>query len=587
MGMREVAQIIEEVRKGKPRRYMETFLKIETVEGLVPWIFNENQEYFYEQIFGSLGGMGRGLQVFALKSRKATFTTFVTGVAFTYVANVPGFHVLIIGAMEDHAEVALKMTDTFYNNLPSARDGTGRFIMRPTKSHWDQSYREVIFGPMVNGEVDPKLTSSISISTSRSTGFGRARTPKMVIFDEKAHFSQEHEPMLMPAVLNSLNNNAWRFDGSTPKGMKNGFANDFKAIKEKKVNAIYLTRWWFHSRRNAISREDMHVRPADALEMETNGGLLYTDEEKGVIKSFPQDQLLPESRILWRRWKIAEATQNSMGDEVRGRALFLQEYPENDVDCWMDIANPVFDVMMLRRMIDTAVAPLPEEKLREIGISSVPYPGLSFRAWQLPYSGGRYYGGMDLAKGVFSGDASVLEVFDARTGTFVAELYGRARLLQAAIEGAKVMEKYNMGLFAPEATGLGAGAVEAVKGWGYRNLYFRSPNKKVSISETRHREYGWETNKSTRSQMFLDFQEAIATGKIHLPNLDLIGAVQEWNPDPDSDEHTGDRVMAAMIAYSISLEGYRFPTQTSVVPTGGGERQVHVEAPAPFSRWLG
>ena len=591
----EVDAICEEVRKGFPRRYIETFLKVQTDEGkVVPFTFTPNQDYFYKMTFEVPGRWKSGFWADFIKDRKAKASSFIGGCCFSFLTNVPNFDGIILGGLEEHAQVPLKMFDTFYNNLPdTVNPQTGIPIMRPHKEHWDQSFREVGFGPnvMENGKwkVDVKVKSSVSISTSRTAGGVRGGTPWFLWEIEKAQFDQAFEQPLMTSILNSLPKRYFRFTDSTPLGTKNGHYKDFKAIQSGEVNGILVSRFWFQNAVNSLSVTDSAVLPKDRREVEQTGTLTYTDAEQSVIKLFPDDDVPISNRILWRRAKIAEAVRAALGDEARGMALFLQEHMENLSDCWNDATTSHFDMAMIRRMIDGAREPLPESKLREFGLSSMPIPGLKFQAWEMPRMGGRYFGGMDMAKGKQYGDDSVMQIFDASTGRFVAKLKGKASLLRSVRAGADIMRIYNMGLFGPERNGLGEGAIEALVEYGYPNIYYPESNKPISFDKVTPREYGFYTSSHTRPQMFGHFQEGVATGQYDIPDIELVEAIKGWDPDPKSDEHAADDVMAAMISVEMSLQAWRFPSVNAQMPASArisAGREIRIETPQAYSRWL-
>ena len=359
---------------------------------------------------------------------------------------------------------------------------------------------------------------------------------------EKAHFAPEYEPDLMRAVSDSMPKSAWRIDESTPKGSKNGFYTDAVDIREGRRGGIYLFRRWFDNPENFLLPNDPNALPADRKAV-----LELAEEEEALSKNFPSDVPVRD-RVRWRRWKMAEAVANSRNDTVLGRASFLQEHAENDIDCWFDLTNPSFDFMVLRQMIDQARSPLPQQTVANGGLAAV--PGMTLRVWELPVLGGRYVGGMDVAKGVTTGDASCLEVLNARTGMFVAELYGRANIDTATLGTCRVMEAYNKGLLAIESTGLGVGAVLAARRYGYADLYRR--DWKEVAKAGREVKWGWETTRHNKMQTFLDFQEAVGKGLVQIPNLELVRELQSYNPDDDKDQQD-DRVMAAMIAYQARL----------------------------------
>ena len=69
--------------------------------------------------------------------------------------------------------------------------------------------------------------------------------------------------------------------------------------------------------------------------VEDRGELSYIGEELELIEKAK----LSEDQIRWRRWKIAEK-----------QGLFWQEYPEDEVSCFITIGDPVFDQSILNIM---------------------------------------------------------------------------------------------------------------------------------------------------------------------------------------------------------------------------------------------
>mgnify|MGYP001582440628 CR=1 FL=1 len=549
LGLREVVALLVEVKRGNPRPVIKAFFKIVPEEGggkAVPFRFTAAQEYYYGETFGKLRRWPEeGFWAFLVKARKAESTSLWAACESAFLFFVPGFDAAIIGGKEEHAAQVLYMMETFYNNLPDTKDGAGNHIMRPWRTHWDTGYREIGFGPMgADGRMDVRQTSSLTISTSRSRDFSRGKTLRMIHLIEKSSFSQEHESDLMGSILNGLPKNAIRIDDTTPLGMKNLHYVDFKAVKAHQVKATYLLRRWFDLKKNRLGDGDLETLPSDM------GVLTLTEEEQRVARLFPQDGVPIEDRLRWRRAKMAQAVRTCLGDEQRGRAMFMREHIENDVECWSNPEIALWDISMLARMSESGLVPVSESKLAEAGLSSMPFPGLRFRAWQLPYPGGRYVGGMDVADTPGGGDASTLQVLDIRTGMYVAELYGKVRALEAVRQGSKIMGAYNDGLFAPEATGLGAPAIDALGVEGYDRLYYEEPQGGKPIK------YGWWTDARSRSAMYALFAEAVALGRVTIANPDLIMEMQEFNPNEE--KHWPDRLMAAMIAYAVSCEAHRF-----------------------------
>src|SRR5262245_56859517 len=71
-----------------------------------------------------------------------------------------------------------------------------------------------------------------------------------------------------------------------------------------------------------------------------------TDEERNIQKAYS----LTLEQLNWRRWAI----ENKCG---RDPEKFRQEYPGNDVECWLLSGRPRFDQKKLQQMLLAAVDP--------------------------------------------------------------------------------------------------------------------------------------------------------------------------------------------------------------------------------------
>jgi hypothetical protein len=566
----ELERAVEECGMGLPRMFMENYLWIEDEDQrLIPFRFDENQDYYYRETFLQLPATPEGdrydqpMYVHSLKDRKARSTTFWIGAAFAFMCCLKGFPCLVVIDSEKNLTAILKMVDIFYNNLPK--------WMRPAKGHWGMEWRELQFGhgkitPEAGGSVDKghfqhTLSSVMVFSSARSTNFARASTSKMVVRTENAHYDRTFEREMDTAVEESLPPRAWVIDESTPAGPDGGFYTRFQSLRTGMRTGVQLVRRWFDRRENQLSSIDPTVIGAN------RGDLVLTEEEEALIGRMPEiDGVSYDDRIRWRRRGIQRAVDSAWGDEDFGKGRFLSEHPEDDVTCWFSTESPVLPLERINQMLLSQKEPIEQ---------SIPYPGVRLRIWERPAVGHVYVGGHDPGRSV-SGDANALQIIDAQTGVHVAEMYGRANVTMFTIEVCKLMERYNKGLLVIEANGMGVSANEtADRTCGYTNLYRPRPRNPNNPSE--RREPGWNWNQR-KAKMHEDLWRAIHEGSLITYSEDLVLDLRRYNPDMD---HTPDRVMAINLALSAREERlHSLMTQVGRQSVGRG-RPVVIQ-PVPY-----
>lgn len=118
-----------------------------------------------------------------------------------------------------------------------------------------------------------------------------------------------------------------------------------------------------------------------------------------------------------------------MGDRNKyGRdpEKFRQEYPGNDVECWLLSGRPRFDGKKLQQMLLAAIDPKFRCYLKNKGslIDLEENPDGYVRIWKFPKLGRRFVIGADVAEGLEKGDFSSGHVFGRDDMSLCAEWHG-------------------------------------------------------------------------------------------------------------------------------------------------------------------
>ena len=254
---------------------------------------------------------------------------------------------------------------------------------------------------------------------------------------------------------------------STPNGEENIFFERWSRAREGKspYKPFFFPWWW----------DDAYQIPANsefALESD-KGDLVYTDEELELVttNSLSQDQ------IRWRRYKVSEK-----------EGLFWQEYPEDEVTCFITIGEPVFD----RERLNDLAHGCYEPEVHEQG----------WKTYIPPTPGERYVIGADSAAGAQGGSYSAASVIDSQfrvVATFIARcdpmvFAGVLRLMG---------EAYNLAEIAIERNFTGYAVIGGLG--DYPNIH----QQRDYITGKVLANAGWWTNDQTRQFMMAKTKETL------------------------------------------------------------------------------
>lgn len=216
--------------------------------------------------------------------------------------------------------------------------------------------------------------------------------------------------------------------------------------------------------------------------------IILTEEELELIKKAKKLYKIniTDAQIKFRRLKKSELKESS-SDIIK--VPFEQEYPEDDVSCFLSSGSAVMDLFTIKKMIDIAPKPLRDEGWLKI--------------YEEPKKGGRYVVGADTAEGV-GGDSSVATVVDIVTKKVVAKIKSNQwKPKQFAHKIVEICEMYSSpGIEKPkvgvERNNHGHSVILELENLNYENLYVHDDEK-----------IGWRTDMVTRPIMINTLINAI------------------------------------------------------------------------------
>ena len=264
---------------------------------------------------------------------------------------------------------------------------------------------------------------------------------------------------------------------------------------------------------------------------EEAAGFVPTEEELDLIETAARQGFqLEYEQLQWRRRKVA-----------RTKRFFQQEYPEDEVTCFLVSGNPRFEMEFVARLVGMAQArPL-------LRCEDKPYGEL--RMWLDPGVGHTYVVGADPARGLAHGDFCAAAVLDCENGQHVASLHGKQSPHIFAQELANLGGRYNDALLTVERNGPGEAVLEALMTIGYDNIY--SERRWYDDQDTEIP--GFYTERKSKHRLCSEFDRALSCGDFKTWDMDLLDQCMNVMVDERGDPYTAknkrdDLLMAAMLA---------------------------------------
>ncbi len=366
----------------------------------------------------------------------------------------------------------------------------------------------------------PKAGSSYFIGTAGQKAFGRGDTV------QRAHLSEAAFYPDLERILNGIAEAAeyGQIDIETTPNGREQFYDIWQAAKRGQSSFTPIFIPWFMNREYSSTnlstkeRNGLSATVREMFEMPDDEFIAsYTEEEKRLIARILEeyDTLLTPGEIKWRRYKIWD----------RG-AMFFQEYPEDDVSCFLQTGRSVFSQITT----DTSKR-IPLDNIKAWNATDAEKKALKER---------RLFAGVDGAEGTLTGDAHCFAVIDV-VGTKAHVIYEHTSNEPIDVfcnKVANICKEFNIQLYV-EKNGIGGAHV----------LQFRR-------LDTRFTEY--TTSATNRPVMISDLEEAYRKG-------DLIETYPEAEneardmiyTDGNRAEHPNgkhdDRIFARAIAYQSRM----------------------------------
>lgn len=346
-----------------PLLYIQKFIRICDKSGdVIPFILNEPQKHFHNNFekFNII-----------LKSRQLGFSTYCMAYSI-YIALTKRYSTcLMMSYSLDSATGIFEKLKQMYDLLPNA-------VKIPTVQN---NRKELKF---TNG-------SKIIVATAGNKDIGRGLTLDYVHMSELAFMTNPNKQLL--SIEQALKPKGICTIESTANGL-----NDFYKLCQDSKNGVNAYKYFFFKWYDDKEMFKQDYKFAIDL-LEKRGGTIPAYDDLSKKEKFLIDDGATIEQIVWRRMKIANCESEEQ---------FLQEFPEDDIGCFVSSGKGVFDNTKIVERIQYITKPINVINLPDVlALQSKQH----LQIWHTPKIGMKYYIGVDSSEGLGQ-DSSVIEVYD-------------------------------------------------------------------------------------------------------------------------------------------------------------------------------
>lgn len=407
-----------------------------------------------------------------LKPSQAGFSSERIANRLVDTVTMPGTNTVLIAYEDFITERLLSKVNFYYNHLHSLN--IPGFPILDSDSKYEKTFKFKVNGETVS-------SSSMYIASARSYVAGRAETIHHLLADEFAFWPLgSTERILLPAIARIPPDGTCDVI-STPNGESNDYHEMYKLAKEgKSAFTPHFFPWWLLPE-YVIELGDPRIKKYSYQMGDTAlpEFKLSSDEAKLML-----NHGLTYSQIRWRRWKILQMESLKRTGETR--TLFGQEFPEDDVTCFLATGDMYFDAQQVNKMAQ--------------GCYPAPHTLENLQIWFPPEKDKQYMICIDPGQAKISQTALGVICFDQDShGNKIPKWCARdAGLYSPEITAKKAIrysDHYNRAIIAWEANSHGLAITELLK--NRRPIYFR----KEIITGRSTMEPGWLTTSKTKDMM--------------------------------------------------------------------------------------
>lgn len=394
----------------------------------------------------------------------------------------PGTNTVLIAYEDFITERLLSKTEFYYNHLASL--GIPGFPEIHHNSTYEKTYLFKHKGATVS-------KSSIYIASSGSKVAGRAEVIHHLVADEFAFWVPGSVEKIFAPALDRVPPDGTVDVFSTCNGQENEFYEMYELAKEgKSVFKSHFYPWWLQPEYKIVLGD---VRILRHIPETGSAEFKLTAEETILVEKFG----LSFDQIRWRRWKIMEKESLSRSGETR--RTFKQEFPEDDVSCFLSTGDSYIDPEVINRK----------------ALDCYPAPDIvgSAHVWQKPEKGQKYMVNIDPGQAKITMTAITVITYKDGRPIYCARDFGLYMPEVTYAKAVQLAKYYNGATITWEDNGHGL-AISVLFNSGYRPVYWR----KDIVSGFPTMSMGWRTTggrNGTKHYMMNMLSNTIMDTEVH------------------------------------------------------------------------
>jgi len=311
---------------GNNRKFIETLLVVENkARQIVPFVYNAIQD--------DVDKTQTGMDIW-VKPAQVGFSTERIASRLVDTLTNPGTNTVLVAYEDFITQRLLGKVSFFYNHLNNL--GIPGFPEIQNDSEFLKSFRFIVDGKLIG-------LSSIYIASARSKTAGRTEAIHHLLLDEHAFYVPEATERVIAPAMARIPPGGTVDSFSTPNGEENEFHDWYvEARQGKSIFTAHFYPWFLHEEYQ-IKLGDPRIREipeANKEEFQLNG----EEDTLHFLKGLTFDQ------IRWRRWMMK--VMESLKRRGETRTLFKQEFPEDDISCFLATGDMYHDTNTMNKLAE-------------------------------------------------------------------------------------------------------------------------------------------------------------------------------------------------------------------------------------------
>lgn len=425
-------------------------------------VINASQELLITEAEHQLNTTGK-IRMDVLKARQMGISTIIEAIIFALSILYSDFQSLIISHESESAEHILGMTKRYWQTYTFNRFHDEKYAARKQLAWSD-------------------LGSNIVVATAKNVDAGRSKTLHALHASEVAFWDDPET--LVDGLRQAIPNQGVTaiFNESTANGIGNYFHSHYlDAVNNRNEFKAMFFPWWQFPEYDAS-----HLTPEEVIQHP----LTDLSEDEKILMSMG----IGETRLIWRRWAIANLTRGDIDK-------FKQEYPATWQEAFLSTGRNVFRLPALMRHylpMKPKRGYLARNNQGQVVLINDPQGALKVYRFPNPdRNWGVYQIGADPTHTTV-GDNACAQVINRRTLEQCAVLSDKITAHELGAQLMLLGEYYNMATIAPEKTGPGYGTVAWLKAKGYPAVWETAMMVKTP-GQVQDDTWGWVSNNSSKT----------------------------------------------------------------------------------------